>query len=299
LVDFFKDQPMDFAPGERMSYSNSGYHLLGAIIEKASGQSYEDFIQHRIFDSLGMKNSCYDHTERVIPRRVAGYDKGPDGYTNAAYLSMTQPYSAGSLASSVDDLARWDAALDTGQLLKPETLRQAFAAHKLPNGSPTEFGYGWVIGEIAGHAKIAAAGGIHGFLSAAFRLPEDRAYVAILSNNTAADPNLLAVRIIGWLIGQPFTVPAPIELAAEVLARYAGDYESADIGKWSVVFEDGQLNARPGEGPLMALVPFSSNEFFFKDRDLIHVTFISGADGAITSFELSGPLGKTLLVSRV
>ena len=123
LMDFFKYQPMQFAPGKRWAYSNSGYFLLGAIIEKVSGQTYEQFLQQSAFDPLGMKQSYYDNPLRVIPRRVTGYDKGPEGYANAAYLSMTGPYAAGALASTVDDLAIWDSALYTERLLKQESLQ--------------------------------------------------------------------------------------------------------------------------------------------------------------------------------
>ena len=294
MIDFFKDQPMDFAPGERFAYSNSGYHLLGAIVEKASGQTYQQFIQQRIFDPLGMTHSYYDMPQPIIPRRAAGYDKGPAGYTNTEYLSMTQPYSAGGLASTVDDLALWDAALYTGQLLRPKTLEPAHVTHKLADSSETEYGYGWSISQFAGRRLISHGGGIPGFLCSAQRLPEDGVYVAVLSNSTGRDPGELAIKIVGWLVGQPFVVPEPIELDPEVLARYAGDYESPDLGKWKVHHEDNQLMAQPGEnGPRMALVPFSTHEFFIKDRTLDHVTFTSDEAGAVTGFEHPWAVGQT------
>ncbi len=118
IIDSFKNRPMDFAPGEGWAYNNSGYVLLGAIIEKSSGLTYEQFIQQNIFDRLGMRHSYYDDPVRVIPHRVSGYSKGPNGYANATYLSMTLPYAGGALASTVDDLAIWDAALHTEQLVK-------------------------------------------------------------------------------------------------------------------------------------------------------------------------------------
>jgi CubicO group peptidase (beta-lactamase class C family) len=101
IIDLFKDKPMDFAPGEKWSYSNSGYILLGAIIEKVSGMSYEDFLQKNIFDVVGMKSSYYGNAGRIIAHRIPGYSKGKTGLENAAYLSMTQPYAAGSLLSTV------------------------------------------------------------------------------------------------------------------------------------------------------------------------------------------------------
>src|SRR5215216_3268179 len=119
LIDSFKDQPMQFAPGTRWAYNNSGYVLLGAIIEQLSGLSYAQFVQQRIFAPLGMRQSYYDRTAQIIPKRAAGYP-------NAEYLSMTQPYAAGALASTVDDLARWDRALVDGRLLQPATLARAW-----------------------------------------------------------------------------------------------------------------------------------------------------------------------------
>ncbi|KPV51568.1 beta-lactamase, partial [Kouleothrix aurantiaca] len=99
LIGLFKNEPMRFAPGTRWAYNNSGYILLGAMIEAVSGVSYESFLQQHIFDPLGMRHSCYDNTLRIVSGRVAGYEKEPDGYRNAEYLSMTQPHAAGALAS--------------------------------------------------------------------------------------------------------------------------------------------------------------------------------------------------------
>ncbi|MCH7780846.1 MAG: beta-lactamase family protein, partial [Acidobacteria bacterium] len=123
LVNAFKDHEINFAPGEQWSYSNSGYVLLGAIIEKVSGQSYEEFVQRNIFDVLGMHGSYYGSHTRIIPNRAHGYGGAPGNWSNSAFLSMTQPHAAGSLLSTVDDMARWDAALYTDELLKPETIQ--------------------------------------------------------------------------------------------------------------------------------------------------------------------------------
>lgn len=299
LIDFFKNQPMDFAPGKRFEYSNSGYILLGAIIEKASGQTYEQFIQHRIFSPLGMKHSYYDCPQRVIPRRAAGYDKGPDGYTNAAYLSMTQPYSAGSLASSVNDLALWDAALYTDQLLKQDTLQQAFAAHRLADGSETEYGYGWATSKLAGHLSAGHGGSISGFGSFAIRLPDDHVFVAALSNNTGTHPGELALKIAALAIGQAFQERTPVELNPEVLARYEGVYESKVLGEVHVTRECNQLLFQPGQAPPMELVPFSSNEFFVKGRSLDHLAFVCDATEVVTAFEFRGAVGNPIIAKKV
>ncbi len=157
LIDFFKNQPMDFAPDEQWLYNNSGYILLGAIIEKASGQSYEEFIQTKIFEPLGMKHSHYDLTRRIIPRRVKGYQRAAGGFENAPYLSMSQPYAAGSLASTVDDLALWNNTLWTGTLLKKESLTRAHTPHVLKDGRSTGYGYGWASGHTTGTGRSSTA----------------------------------------------------------------------------------------------------------------------------------------------
>lgn len=135
IIDIFKDQPMDFAPGEKFLYNNSGYILLGYIIEKASGMPYEDFIEQNIFKPLKMDNTYYGSHLRIIPGRAYGYQKGENGFVNAEYLSLTQPYAAGSIMSNVDDLLKWQVAIDNGVLLKAETMDLAFTDHPLNNGA--------------------------------------------------------------------------------------------------------------------------------------------------------------------
>ncbi len=164
LIAVFKDKPFDFEPGERWAYNNSGYILLGAIIEKVAGTSYEAFMQKNVFDPLGLKHTCYGSATRIIPQRIPGYGPGPNnGFANADYLSMTLPYAAGSLLSTVDDLAAWNEALLAGRLIKPETLAKAWTNYKLKDGSSTGYGYGWMIGTFEGRRLITHGGGINGF----------------------------------------------------------------------------------------------------------------------------------------
>ena len=134
LIDFFKNEPLDFAPGSRWHYSNSGYILLGAILEKVTGRPYEEIVADWIFRPLGMKNTRYGSEAPIIPGRADGYRMTPDGVINAPYLSMTQPFSAGALVSTVDDLARWQSALDRGEVLSAESRRRMWTPVVLPDG---------------------------------------------------------------------------------------------------------------------------------------------------------------------
>lgn len=299
LIDFFKYQPMESAPGKRWAYNNSGYILLGAIIEKVSGQSYEQFIQQSIFEPLGMKQSYYDSPSRVIPRRVAGYDKNSEDFINAAYLSMTQPYAAGALASTVDDLVLWDSALYTEQLLKQETLQQAHISHRLTDDSSTAYGYGWEISEYTGHRLIEHGGGIHGFRTRAIRVPDDRVFVAVLSNNGGVNPGLLAFKIATLVIGQPYNDPKPVELRPEVLTLYEGVYETNVSKEIHIMREDNQLFFQYGESPRVELVPLSPNEFFFKDMSLNRLLFVSDANKVIIAVEMRGRSGIPEIAKKV
>jgi len=299
LIDFFKYQPMGSAPGKRWAYNNSGYILLGAIIEKVSGQSYEQFIQQSIFEPLGMKQSYYDSPSRVIPRRVSGYDRSSEIYTNAAYLSMTQPYAAGALASTVDDLVLWDSALYTEQLLKHETLQRAHISHQLTDGSSTEYGYGWGISEYAEHRLIEHGGGIHGFRTYVIRMPDDHIFVAVLSNNGGLGPELLAFRIAALAIGQPYKEPEPIALDSEALARCEGIYQVTGAEEWHIVRQDKCLFWQRGQDSQVELVPFSPNKFFFKDDPFYHLTFTSAENGIVTTLEIRGRSGIPMIATKV
>ena len=139
MIDLFKSEPMDFVPGEKWLYNNSAYFMLGYIIEKASGMTYPEFLEKNIFTPLGMKNSYYGSQSKIIKNRAQGYQKN-EAYINAEYLSLTQPYAAGSIISNVDDLLTWQLANQQNKLVKKETLQKAFTNYKLNNGTLTNYG---------------------------------------------------------------------------------------------------------------------------------------------------------------
>ncbi len=288
LIDVFKNEPLDFAPGTGWAYSNSGYVLLGAIIERAAGEAYEDVLRRRIFDPLCMTRSAYDHTERIVPGRVAGYELGAAGFQNARYLSLTHPHAAGAIMSSVDDLAKWDAALSTEQLLRQETLRRAWTSATLRDGTATGYGFGWLLADYAGRRTIEHPGGIHGFLTYAVRVPDERLYVAILTNRMAPEPSLpfVTLSVAGLACGLSVREPATILLEDAALDAMAGVYHmrghDCTIGK-----EDGRLVLGSG-GYCTALLPVTPTEFLLRSDPFMHVRFSLGADGVAASLEIKG-----------
>ena len=262
LVDIFQDKPFDFAPGERWKYDNSGYILLGAIIEKISGEKYADFLRTRIFEPLGMKNSRYEDLARLVPGRVAGYMREGTGWRNADYLSMSQPYSAGAIISTVDDLARWNAAIEAGELLKPASWQRASTSFALADGTLTRYGAGWIIGRVGPIATVEHGGGINGFNAYVLRAPAQQLYVAVLTNASPPQtpPQDLAVKLAARVLNVALDAPE-IPIAPARLDDYVGSY-SLDGSKIRVITRsDNRLYAKDGEANRLELVPIGKDLF--------------------------------------
>lgn len=292
IIDLFKNQPMEFAPGERWKYNNSGYILLGAVIEKASGKSYAQFLEDHIFGPLGMKHSGYDSTTRLIPRRVPGYAKGNSGFENAPYLSMTQPYAAGALLSSVDDLAVWNEALLTGKLIKRDSLEQAFSSFKLKDGTDARYGFGWFISSYEGHRLIEHGGGIPGFTSYALIMPEDEILVALLTNSAIQGriPEPLAFRVACLTLGKPYKEPVAVSVAEKDLAPLAGVYLNAQNEELYIIRQDSKIFSQRAGGSKSEILPASPVEFFFTDS-FTRVQFAKNERGDVTGLKVIERLG--------
>jgi len=187
-------QPMEFAPGESWKYCNTGYNLLGHIIENVSGQDYWDFMSQRIFQPLGMHATTNRLPRLVIPGRAAGYE-----YTNRVWLNrdadLTEVFAAGAIASTVDDLARWNAALDGERLLSAASKAQMWTPVKLNDGSTRRYGFGWNVGMVEGHRNIGHGGSTSGFSASLQRFPDDRLAVIVLTNTEQEIATTLARKI--------------------------------------------------------------------------------------------------------
>ena len=211
FVKKFCSGDLEFEPGAKFSYNNSGYFLLGAVIEKTTGQPYEKVLEERIFKPLGMKNSGYDHYATIMPGRASGYEPSLEGYTNAPYLDMSLPYAAGSLYSTVEDLYIWDQALYTDRLLPAKMRELLFKRHvQNPNSA---YGYGWVVGkkklpqskrEIS---VIAHGGGINGFSTLIERYVDDQHLIVLLNNTGGTNLDEMSTSIGRILYGEPYDPP--------------------------------------------------------------------------------------------
>ena len=210
--DFTKDYcsgTLEFEPGSTFKYNNSGYFLLGNIIEKVTGDTYETALKKRIFDPLGMVNSGYDTSNTILKERASGYQKSLDGLNNAAFLDMSLPFAAGSLYSTVEDLYLWDRALYTEKLLNNKNKTIMFTPFL--NG----YAYGWGLEDIKIDkndqadkvASIGHSGGINGFHALITRLITDEYVIVQLNNTGGASLNAIRNGITKVLYGKPFDIP--------------------------------------------------------------------------------------------
>ena len=286
LIDVFDQRAMNFPPGQRWSYSNSGYVLLGAIIERVSGQSYAEFVQRNIFDSLGMSNSHHGG-DQIIPGRAEGYSGTGGEFTNSPFLSMSQPHAAGSLLSTVDDLARWNAGLFGDELLSPESVARMTTDYVLANGEPAGYGYGFGVSTFRGQRAIAHGGGIPGFSTYATWLPESGVFVAVLSNHpeSTIGPGYVAQQMAAEAIGDPFPQRTPISLDAETLADYVGIYRIDGETTRTVILEGGQLYTQRSGSSRHEIFPHAEDAFFYQ-QTLTHLTFERAADGTVSAMLL-------------
>jgi CubicO group peptidase (beta-lactamase class C family) len=300
IIDMSRDKPFEFAPGERWNYNNTGYVMLGAIIEKVSGKSYEAFIEENICAPLGMTHSCYDRTEQVIARRVAGYQMDNDGFINAPYLSMTQPYAAGSLLSSVDDLALWNEAIFSGKLLKKGSLEKAFTPYVLAGGESSGYGCGWFISDLRGHRCLEHGGGINGFTSHALALPDDGIFVAVLTNSAVAArmPEPRALRIAETVLGLAPEERQAIDLSDAELDALVGVYANPAGEERFITRQGRQLFSQRSGGARYPLLAASATRFFFADTPtLIH--FAKDARGKIDGLRVQARIGPAEVCRRI
>ncbi len=217
FVKKFSALPLEFEPGTRFAYNNSGYFLLGTIIEKVTGKSYADMLQTNILTPLNMRDTGYDLPGPILPKRASGYEKRGSGYVNAPYLDMSLPYAAGSMYSTVEDLYLWDQALYTDKLLsaKSKTLMYTPMLNK--------YAYGWnVVNVKVGDRPdsllvITHGGGINGFNTQISRLPADRHLIVLLNNTGGAPLGDISGNILRILYNQP--IDAPKKPVADLLRQ--------------------------------------------------------------------------------
>jgi len=201
VIAFFKDLPLDFEPGSSWKYSNSGYFLLGVVIEKVSGESYQSFIQKNIFQPLEMSESGYDRLDIVVKHRASGY-MWKDRAMNADCWDVSLKYAAGGLYSTVGDLYKWDRALYTDQLVSKDTLNKIFTSYVSIQPEERTYGYGWFLSPHFERRVIEHSGAVFGFSGHIARYPEDQVTIIVLSNTNFYDPMAISEGLASIVFGE-------------------------------------------------------------------------------------------------
>lgn len=201
IIALTRDAPLHFPPGSKYEYDNSGYVLLGYVIEQQSGQAYADYLKDHVFHPLGMEHTGYEVSADLLPHRAAGYRREQGIWKNASFASMSVPFAAGALYSTVDDLLIWDQALDTAKLLTRASLDSMFTDHG------DHYGYGYVIDHDHAHRREWHNGGINGFTAYLARYPDDGLTVIVLANLEDAPINEIGKKLAHLSFGES---PAPL-----------------------------------------------------------------------------------------
>lgn len=277
---------LEFVPGERMNYSNYGYILLGQIISKCSGTSYDNYIKEHIFKPLGMNNSGYEHSNDIIPRKASGYRFVKNGVIPAPYIDMEGPASAGGLYSTAGDLILFEKALSGDSGINKSLLEKAFNPFKLNNGQESTYGYGWMVRNYKGWREVSHGGDIEGFNCYFAHFPDHQRSVIVLQNVKMqigapwAEAGKLINMVVDFLwkdeLQKEVQNTAGIQVSQEKLNQLTGVYELENApaemiaimgSKLTVTTESGILyiQDKNGKGSLIAL---SENEFAFQGVDL-------------------------------
>lgn len=278
----FRDKPLDFEPGNDFRYSNSGYILLGYIIESVSGQSYEDFLRTHIFDRLGMEDTGYDDPTRIISRRASGYQFDGQAITNAPFIDMSIPHAAGALYSTVEDLYKWDRALYTDRLLNDELLSIKFTPVM------NNYAYGWIVSSMFDRKVVSHGGGINGFQTNIARFVDDDVCIIVLSNIIPSPVREITRDLAAIIFDQPYEVPktrTAVELPESILNRYVGSYELAPDFLLRVTVEGNRIFTQATGQPRVEIFPMSETEFFLTAVEA-EITFTFDEKGNVTGLIL-------------
>lgn len=287
VIARFSDKPLDFAPGEKWSYSNSGYLVLTAIIEEVAGEPYGDFVEKNIFAPLGMADTGMDVTSAIIPRRAEGYSPAKDGIANADYVEMGIPQGAGAIYSTTGDLLKWQRGLFGGKILNAESLA-AMTAPGVEAMEGSTYAFGLIRTDDEDGTLIWHGGGIEGFNAWLGHDPDRDITVVVLANLNGGAANALGQSLVTLARGGKVTLTderAAIDLPAERLAEYVGTYAVSETFKLALRVEDGSLVAQATGQDAFPLFAEGEDRFFLKVVDA-QLVFNRDASGAIDSLTL-------------
>ena len=239
IIKFVAADTFDFAPGTAYRYDNTGYVLLGMVIEKASGQKYAKYIDAQFFKPLGLRQTSYCPSRTSDPAFALGYTKGPNGIERAQFLDLSHPFAAGALCSSVGDFAKWQRALASGRAVSPASYALMSTADTLNNGRRINYGFGLVPGTFAGHATVSHTGGIPGFATAAAYVADDSLSIVVFTNYDRESPQRVVQNLLRVAYGEA-PVAARAAPARGTVAALSPADRDAIVGTYALQLPSGQ-----------------------------------------------------------
>lgn len=240
IIRFVAADTFDFAPGTAYRYSNTGYVLLGMVIEKASGQRYASYLDAQFFKPLGLQSTSYCPSRTTNPAFALGYSKAPNGTTRAQFMDLSHPFSAGALCSTVGDFAKWQRALDAGKVVSPASYALMSTADTLDSGRRLNYGFGLLPGMFNGHKTVSHTGGIPGFASAATWVPDDSLSIVVFTNYDAESPNTLVQNLLRVAYGEAPVARTPATAQAAAAPSLSPADRDAIVGNYTLQIPDGQ-----------------------------------------------------------
>jgi CubicO group peptidase (beta-lactamase class C family) len=277
MIALFKNKPLDFSPGSKWNYSNSGFFLLGVIVEKVSGEKFSDYLQEHIIKRLGLKNTLMDDLDSVLAFRAKGYGKNRQGvWQHAMLISMEGPFSAGAMVSTVDDLYLWTKALHNNQVLTAASTQKMLTPYK------ENYGYGIGIDSLKTHKRVSHNGGIPGFASYLGYFPDDDLCVVVISNN-GSNSTAIGTALSSIMFNLPVQIPYKqneIKIDTALLDNYTGKYMAT--GPIELIKKNGKLYRHRNGSPDIELKPESKTRFFYADDSDRFIEFETDKAGKTT-----------------
>lgn len=283
LVADIRKRPLDFAPGTRWSYSNAGYVLLGAVIEKTSGKPWHAATQALLIQPSGLRDTRYGDGSVLIPRRVSGYttDSRSQSVFNPAPISSSIPAAAGGLVSTADDLLRWMRALATDRAVGQKGFAQMIAA---PDGLPADserYGLGMYLWTVRGRPMVGHTGQINGFASILAYLPEQDITIVALANDDSFDARTIGRRLAAIAMGDPYPDVVAVTPAAEALQSLSGTYRYDEKILQTLSVRDGKLYSQRQGRHAIQLQMDASGRLYFVPDEISYFVPIRSADGNV------------------
>ncbi|TGY89575.1 serine hydrolase [Marinicauda algicola] len=286
IISLFRDESLVFLPGESWAYSNSGYVLLGAVIESVTGLAWHEYMAQRFFRPLGMSHTGYGHDPQFAALQVRGYRYDEDTVAPMLPMSMTQPHAAGALVSNVDDLLIWTRALHEGRILRSQSYQMMAVPEGAAAVEGVRYGFGLYEISIRQQRALRHGGRIFGFIASLTYLPGPDITVVVLENDDAHNgpeqADALTRRLVAHALDAPYPMPDAIPTEVASLEAAQGVYDFGDGVVRTIRLEAGRLTAQRNVGPRLQLTPIAADDFLYEDG-FTRLQFDRDTTGAIVA----------------